>query len=49
MEYILSKLKVSKSGSKKNYMFPVTETILTERVKFVPTTEKYCKAQQWNK
>ena len=42
MEYILSK-EFQSLVPKKNYMFPVTETALTEEFKFVPTTENTVK------
>lgn len=42
MEYILSE-EFQSLVPKKNYMFPVTETALTEEFKFVPTTENTVK------
>ena len=42
MEYILSE-EFQSLVPKKNYMFPVIETPLTEEFKFVPTTEKTVK------
>ena len=42
MEYILSE-EFQSLVPKKNYMFPVIETPLTEEFKFVPTTENTVK------